>query len=135
MKNERIQSFSSRLQEAMNMRNIKQADLCALTQIPKSAMSQDVNGAFEPKQDRLWRLAQALQVNEAWLMGYDVSMDPSSPKEALDKNSSHQSNEDLIILARHLEKIPKDTRDRLIKNFQDSIDTYLDAMGISREDE
>lgn len=75
MKNDRIHSFSSRLQEAMNMRGIKQADLCALTQIPKSAMSQYVNGAFEPKQDRLWKLARALQVSEAWLMGYDVPME------------------------------------------------------------
>nr|DAP64837.1 MAG TPA: bifunctional HTH-domain containing protein/aminotransferase [Caudoviricetes sp.] len=135
MKNDRIQSFSSRLQEAMNIRDVKQADLCALTQIPKSAMSQYVNGAFEPKQDRLWKLAHALQVSEAWLMGYDVPMDPTLLKEVPEKSSLRQSEEDLIVLARHLEKIPKETRDRLVKNFGDAIDTYLDAMGIPREDE
>lgn len=66
------ESFASRLQHAMSLRNIKQIELCEKTQIPKSAMSQYVNGAFEPKQDRLSSLAKALSVSEAWLLGYDV---------------------------------------------------------------
>jgi len=41
----------------------------------------------------------------------------------------------LKLLARHLEKIPEDTRNRLIKNFEDTVDTYLDAIGIPKEDE
>lgn len=41
----------------------------------------------------------------------------------------------LKLLARHLEKIPEATRNRLIKNFEDTIDTYLDAIGIPKEDE
>lgn len=68
-------------------------------------------------------------------MGYDVPMDPTLLKEVPEKSSLRQSEEDLIVLARHLEKIPKETRDRLVKNFGDAIDTYLDAMGIPREDE
>lgn len=69
--------FHQQLKKAMSIRNISQAELCEKTKIPKSAMSQYVSGAFKPKQERTYLIAKALNVNEAWLMGYeDVSMEP-----------------------------------------------------------
>ena len=68
-------SISSRLKKAMNIRNMKQAELCKLTGIGKSSISQYISGDYEPKQGNIYLLAQALDVNEAWLMGYDVKMD------------------------------------------------------------
>ena len=73
-------TFSERLNEAMRIRNINQATLCQMTNIPKSAMSQYISGSFKPKASRTFQIASALNVNEAWLMGYDVSMD-SLPEE------------------------------------------------------
>lgn len=67
------ESCSSRLRQALELRNIKQADLSQITKIPKSAISQYLSGKFEPKQDRLEILAKALDVSEAWLMGYNVN--------------------------------------------------------------
>lgn len=66
---------ADRLQEALHLRRMKQSQLCEMTGIPKSAMSQYVNGAFEPKYDRLELISKALEVNEAWLMGYNVPME------------------------------------------------------------
>lgn len=40
----------------------------------KSDLSQYVSGKVEPNQDKLFILARALNVNEAWLMGYDVQV-------------------------------------------------------------
>lgn len=69
--------FHQQLKKAMSIRNISQAELCEKTKIPKSAMSQYVSGSFKPKQERTYLIAKALNVNEAWLMGYeDVSMEP-----------------------------------------------------------
>ena len=67
-----------RIKEAMHLRNKTQAELCEITGIPKSAMSQYVSGKFAPKQTRIYLLAKALNVNEAWLMGYDVPMERTS---------------------------------------------------------
>lgn len=67
-----------RIKEAMSLRNKTQAELCEMTGIPKSAMSQYVSGKFVPKQTRIYLLAKALNVNEAWLMGYDVPMERTS---------------------------------------------------------
>lgn len=66
---------SSRIYYALSLRGMKQAELCKKTNIPKSAMSLYISGAYEPKQDRIFLMAEALDVNEAWLMGYDVPME------------------------------------------------------------
>lgn len=73
----KILSCSERIKEAMKINNIKQVTLCELTGIPKSAMSQYVNGTISPKDERLSRLAKALGVSEAWLKGYDTPMRPA----------------------------------------------------------
>ena len=53
-------------------------ELCEKTGIPKSAMSQYRSGSFKPKADRIYLLSKALNVSEAWLMGYDVPMEKVS---------------------------------------------------------
>ena len=76
--------FYERLNDAMKINGISQTELCVRTQIPKSAMSQYMSGAFKPKQDRTYLIACALNVSEAWLMGFDVPMErknPSSPSD------------------------------------------------------
>ena len=75
MYEERKSNCSERIATALTIRKMKQAELCEKTKIPKSAISQYISGAFEPKQDRIYLIAQALNVSEAWLMGYDVPME------------------------------------------------------------
>lgn len=70
-----MEPFHKRLQMAMEIARMSQAELCEKTKIPKSAMSQYVSGSFQPKQKRMHLIAMALNVDEAWLMGYDVPME------------------------------------------------------------
>ncbi len=65
---------AERIVQALMTTGMKQSELCRLTGIPKSAMSQYIKGSFEPKQDRIYKIAEALEVSEAWLMGFDVPM-------------------------------------------------------------
>ena len=81
----RIESCNKRLAKALDIRNMKQSELCRLTEIPKSAMSQYVKGSFEPKQDRVYLISKALNVSEAWLMGYDVPMERSDIQKKNDQ--------------------------------------------------
>lgn len=74
--------FHERLNEAIRIRNINQAELCQKTKIGKSAMSQYVSGKFTPKQKRTYLIAKALNVSVAWLMGADVPMDDDESIEA-----------------------------------------------------
>lgn len=73
-----MESCARRICQALQIRNMKQIELSEKTGIPKSAISQYCSGAFRPKQKRLFLIAQALHVDEAWLMGLDVPMERSS---------------------------------------------------------
>ena len=84
MDNEPKEKCSTRLAKALAIRGMKQSELCEKTKIPKSAISQYLGGLFEPKQDRLYIIAQALNVDPVWLMGFDVPMEKkkeTSPSE------------------------------------------------------
>lgn len=70
-------TFSERLNEIMKLRGIDQAGLTRLTGIDKSSISSYVHGKYRANQDKLYLLAKALNVNETWLMGYDVPMQRS----------------------------------------------------------
>lgn len=72
-------NFAKRLEKALEFRNVKQSELVERTQISKSAISQYLSGAFEPKQKNIYKISKALDINPAWLMGKDVKMENSSP--------------------------------------------------------
>lgn len=72
---ELIDTFSNRLKIAMRIRNIKASELSAKTGIAKSSLSEYIKGKYEAKQDGVFLLAKALDVNEAWLMGCNVPME------------------------------------------------------------
>lgn len=63
---------ANRLKEALSLRNMKSSELASQTGIGKSSISQYISGFVVPKQDRIYAMAKVLQVNESWLMGYDV---------------------------------------------------------------
>lgn len=77
------ETCASRIKEGLRLRDMAQADLCRATGIPKSAMSQYCNGGLVPRQDRTFLIAQALDVSEAWLMGYDVPMERQTTPASL----------------------------------------------------
>ena len=86
MEYDRVATCADRIKTALTIKGMKQSELCRLTKIPKSALSQYISGAYEPKQDRIYLISKALNVSEAWLMGLDVPMErqnatPPSPSE------------------------------------------------------
>lgn len=66
---------AERIKEALELRGLKQADLVQLTGIGKSSISTYLSGAYEPKQQNIFKIAQALNVSEGWLMGLPVPME------------------------------------------------------------
>ena len=70
-----MSTVSDRLCEAMRIRGIRQSDLVVRTGIGKSSISTYLTGSYLPKQTNLYKLAKALSVNPAWLMGEDAPMD------------------------------------------------------------
>lgn len=67
-------TFAERLNSAIEMKQITKAELSRMTGISKSSLTRYTKGDWEGKQDAVYAIAQALNVSEAWLMGYDVPM-------------------------------------------------------------
>lgn len=85
---------ANRLKEIMFQRNLKQVDILEMVQpyckkynikMNKSHISQYVSGKVEPSQDKLVILGMALNVSEAWLMGFDVPKERNIHCEQLPK--------------------------------------------------
>jgi len=90
----RVETFAKRLQQAMDIRSIKKAELSRQTGVSEQRIGQYVLGNYEAKQSAVYIIAHALQVSPAWLAGYDVSMEP--PVDRKSKRGGRAiSNEDL----------------------------------------
>ena len=72
-----IDSFANRLDLALKRNNMRPIDLANKTHIDKSSISRYLSGDWKASQKRLTLIAMALNTNEAWLMGYDVSDVPN----------------------------------------------------------
>lgn len=69
--------FINRLKSVMAEHKITQTELAKRTGIRQSSISDWLNNRYEPKQDKVYLLANALNVSPAWLLGYD---EPDIPK-------------------------------------------------------
>lgn len=78
-------SCASRIKKGLKLNNMRQIELSQKTGIPKSSISQYMSGYAKPKADRIYTISKALNVSEAWLMGYDV------PMERADANNQYDS--------------------------------------------
>lgn len=77
------QTTSERLKQIMSERNLRQVDILEMCKpycqkynikLGRNDLSQYVTGKVEPGQKKLTVLGMALNVSEAWLMGFDVPM-------------------------------------------------------------
>ena len=66
---------ATRIRKALSIRNMTQTELCTRAKISKSSLSEYLKGKHEPGQDKVFLLAQALNVDPVWLWGYDVPME------------------------------------------------------------
>lgn len=89
--------LKERLQEAMRLRGIRATDITQNTAIPKGAISYYLSGKSQPKSDRLHILAKYLNVSEAWLLGFDVSME---------RTEMQKKNDSLVQIIDKLRKDP-----------------------------
>jgi len=117
---------AERLRQIMNEERLRQVDIlrlcepvCARFGLPlsKSDLSQFVNGKVTPGQWKISILAKALNVSEAWLMGYDVPRErPPEYTAAEVQQIVRQSDEEeqqLLSYFRSLNRLGKTT---LMKN-------------------
>lgn len=67
-------NFKERLAYAMRYRDLKQKDIVNKLKINKSLISMYLSGYCKPKTEKLYELANLLNVNPIWLAGYNAPM-------------------------------------------------------------
>lgn len=73
--------FAERLTQALDLRGLSAADLSRATGVAEGTISCYKSGKYQAKQNRVYEFAKALRVDPAWLMGYDVPMEPQGQGE------------------------------------------------------
>ncbi len=87
-----------RLKQILEERNLKQVDVINMSKplctqygirLEKNDLSQYLSGKTEPGQNKLFILAKTLNVNEAWLMGFDVPKDRTDNEKTTPSETTH----------------------------------------------
>lgn len=68
----KVSTFGQRLVEGMKIRNIDAKKLEQLSNVNSSLIYRYAKDLTLPKNDKVQKLASALEVNQIWLLGYDV---------------------------------------------------------------
>ena len=95
--------FKDRLRTAIKDSGLKQAEVVERTGISRSSLSEYLSGKYLAKQDNVYKLAFVLNVNEAWLMGYDVPKERIHTKQDIKNKAAQLAGK--IIAAKDEKKI------------------------------
>ena len=80
--------IKERIKQGLEIREITQSQLATRANIDKGQLSSYISGKYKPRQNNIDALAVALNVNEAWLMGFDVPMERVLNKVGTDQSVS-----------------------------------------------
>ena len=111
---DKIEPCSKRIAEALKIKGLKQAELCKIANVPKSSLSLYLSGAYEPKQDRVYDIAKALNVSEAWLMGYDVPMERQDRKKTVPPEEPKLTEGEAMLLD-IFRRVPEDKQELVLQ--------------------
>lgn len=99
----KVADFKDRFKFALKAREKTQAEISKKTEIDKASISYYLKGNYEPKNDKLYLIADALNVSPEWLMGYDTEMEEKQPPiyKGVSRDELDEIDEDEVF-----EKIP-----------------------------
>lgn len=91
--------IGERIKQGLQIRKLTQSELCDRTGIGKALISSYISQRYEPRQNNIYLIAKALDVSEAWLMGFDVPMERQH-------SATEPSNIQIIELDHNVIRIP-----------------------------
>ena len=113
-----------RLKQVRRGLGIRQEEVSQFLGVKRQTYSAYERGVSTPDSITLKKLADY----------FDVSIEVFFHDPEQDDSLILQEQQ-LLLLARKASRIPKDRRERLIRNFEENIDMYLEAMGFENSEE
>lgn len=107
----------------MQLQNLRQTDLAEKTGFSRARISQWISGKYQANQNGIFALAQALNVSEAWLMGFDV--EKHTDKEVLKlrvelESLQERTSKEALQIIKKFYLLPKGQQ-KIVSNLIDSL--------------
>lgn len=119
-------------------RGIKGSKLCDDLGISRSTLTELRKGRAKSLNiKKATLIANYFDVPLAYLLGETTDTTPPQTQKAptLSKKDELLDDDDFIVLQRNLQNIPEADRKRIIRNFKDTVDIYLNRLGVENAKE
>ena len=119
-------------------RGIKGSKLCDDLGISRSTLTELRKGRAKSLNiKKATLIANYFDVPLAYLLGETTDTAPPQTQKAptLSKKDELLDDDDFIVLQRNLQNIPEADRKRIIRNFKDTVDIYLNRLGVENDKE
>ena len=119
-------------------RGIKGSKLCDDLGISRSTLTELRKGRAKSLNiKKATLIANYFDVPLAYLLGEITDTTPPQTQKAptLSKKDELLDDDDFIVLQRNLQNIPEADRKRIIRNFKDTVDIYLNRLGVENDKE
>lgn len=124
-----IEKFSDRLEKILKLRDLKPVELHEKTGISESLISKYLSDNAIARTDKLTSIANALNVNPVWLMGYDVPMERNSDKNIQGVDKKAEGSAIVLIYG----SIPAGTPMEMIEDIIDTEEIPVDMLRGGKE--
>ena len=121
MKNE----FQYRLQKALSASGMTASELSEKSGVSEANISNYINGKYIGKQNKVYLLAKALNVDPGWLMTGD---EPLKEKDVIPIDNNYMPRTpEAIFLSEGIDKMPPERREQALKVMQAIFSEYFDG--------
>jgi len=113
--------IGKQLQAVRKSKKINQEDVARFLDVKRQTYSAYERGVSVPDSLTLKKLADFFEVSTEYFFNYEGNITNRS-------GAQNEQEEKLLMLSRRAEKIPPALRERILRNFEENIDVYLDAL-------
>ncbi len=113
--------LGKRLQAIRKSQKINQEEVARFLDVKRQTYSAYERGVSVPDSLTLKKLADFFEVSTEFFFDYEGNAASRS-------GARNAQEEKLLMLARRAERIPEDLRARILRNFEENIDLYLEAV-------
>lgn len=121
-----------RLRALAKKQGITITHLCNIVGKKNSYIADSQNKGIAIPLDAVETWASALHTTPAYLL--EETDDPSEGKKNNPATAQDARQRDIVVLTRMASQLPEEDYNRLVKNFEDTIDIYLRARGLDPDD-
>jgi len=111
-------TFAQRLEEIMKIKNITAAEISKALNISEAVISQYKSGLYKPKQKRLELFAKFFNVNEEWLMGYEVPIENINNEinffDFKNLMTAYEKNETIRKISKKMVELPTESLEKIM---------------------